>query len=102
MTTLVIFKRKITTTVFLSLLFLVVTAAENRSENPLAIDSLNRLNDLAEDFSDQGLVDSLEKYSKITYDIAKRENDYQHVLEAANRLAIIYENQGDLRRALQL
>lgn len=101
MTTLVIFKRKITTTVFLSLLFLVVTAAENRSENPLAIDSLNRLNDLAEDFSDQGLVDSLEKYSKITYDIAKRENDYQHVLEAANRLAIIYENQGDLRRALQ-
>ena len=64
-------------------------------------DSLVRMSDLAEDFSGQGQRDSLEKYAKITYNLAKNQNHPEKTLSAANKLAAIYEERGELRLALQ-
>ncbi|PVH26899.1 sensor histidine kinase [Sphingobacterium corticibacter] len=75
----------------------------NRSvfQDLLGADSLVRMNELAQDFGAKGQADSVEKYSKLTYDIAKRDNDYKHLSEAADRLAVMYESKGDLRKALE-
>ncbi len=80
-------------------------AAQSQNENikPKAAltDSLTYVSDLMAYFDNQGKLDSIEKYARISYNLARRENDLKHVLSASNRLAAIYEEKGDLKRALQ-
>ncbi|MCL7986567.1 HAMP domain-containing histidine kinase [Sphingobacterium sp. lm-10] len=75
---------------------------EDRILNPdQQADTLVRMSNLTEYISGQVKRDSLEKYAKITYNLAKKENNAEQLLRAANQLAAIYEEKGDLRQALQ-
>lgn len=65
------------------------------------VDSLVHMSNLAQHFSDQGKQDSLEKYAIISYNLAISQKHPKEVLLAANQLAVMYENRGELRLALQ-